>query len=167
MKRVTTFFCLFIFFVIPAAGQAQQSCDADRKHDFDFWIGTWDVTVGGKQAGKNIIEPVMDGCALMENWTNMAGIEGKSINFYNPTIGKWQQNWVSQNGIPLHLVGGIEDGKMILEGETKDPAGNAVQNRITWFNNEDGTVRQLWETTSDQGATWAVAFDGLYTRVEG
>ena len=28
----------------------------------------------------------------------------------------------------------------------------------------DRTVRQLWEKSVDDGATWTVAFDGLYTR---
>ena len=37
-------------------------------------------------------------------------------------------------------------------------------NRITWTPNKDGTVRQLWEASTDQGKTWQVAFDGLYRR---
>ncbi len=29
---------------------------------------------------------------------------------------------------------------------------------------DDGTVRQLWETSTDLGASWAMAFDDLYAR---
>ena len=34
--------------------------------------------------------------------------------------------------------------------------------RITWSKNADGTVRQLWESSTDGGTTWTVAFDGTY-----
>ena len=33
--------------------------------------------------------------------------------------------------------------------------------------NPDGTVRQLWETSSDKGTSWATAFDGLYRKRKG
>jgi hypothetical protein len=36
--------------------------------------------------------------------------------------------------------------------------------RLTFFNNPDGTVRQLWESSNDEGKTWQVAFDGLYRK---
>jgi hypothetical protein len=34
---------------------------------------------------------------------------------------------------------------------------------VTWSVNPDGGVRQLWESTGDNGE-WTVAFDGKYTR---
>jgi hypothetical protein len=37
-----------------------------------------------------------------------------------------------------------------------------MQNRITWTPHPDGSVRQLWEQSTDEGKTWQVAFDGLY-----
>jgi hypothetical protein len=42
------------------------------------------------------------------------------------------------------------------------PAGT-VQ-RIAWSVNDDGSVRQLWESTDDAGKTWTVQFDGRYIR---
>jgi hypothetical protein len=38
-----------------------------------------------------------------------------------------------------------------------------MKHRITWSANQDGTVRQLWESTGPNGE-WTVAFDGKYTR---
>jgi hypothetical protein len=35
--------------------------------------------------------------------------------------------------------------------------------RITWSREADGSVRQLWESSSDGGRTWTAAFDGIYT----
>jgi hypothetical protein len=53
---------------------------------------------------------------------------------------------------------------MTLEGESIDSDGRRVRNRITWFDNADGTVRQLWEISRDDGRTWQSEFDGLYRR---
>ena len=53
----------------------------------------------------------------------------------------------------------------VLEGEqpVADPkTGQRQRDRITWTPNGDGTVRQLWESSTDGGATWSVAFDGTY-----
>ena len=86
---------------------------------------------------------------------------GTSQNFYNKTDGKWHQNWIdAQASGPLWLVGGLDQkGAMVLMDA--DPAANPL-NRITWTPNPDGSVRQHWETSTDGGATWSTAFDGLY-----
>ena len=47
---------------------------------------------------------------------------------------------------------------MVLEGIDAD-----ARQRITWTLVDEG-VRQLWETSKDDGATWTVAFDGRYRR---
>jgi len=43
------------------------------------------------------------------------------------------------------------------------PGGKRTRRRITWTPNDDGSVRQFWESTDDKGA-WSVAFDGRHTR---
>ena len=40
----------------------------------------------------------------------------------------------------------------------------AAINRITWPPRADGSVRQHWQTSSDDGASWTTVFDGLYFR---
>ena len=39
-----------------------------------------------------------------------------------------------------------------------------LEARLKLEPNADGTVRQLWETSSDDGKTWAASFDGLYRK---
>ena len=53
---------------------------------------------------------------------------------------------------------------MVLSGKKKDKAGKTTINRITWNALPSGQVRQVWEQSSDDGKSWTVAFDGLYTR---
>ena len=138
-------------------------CNSDAYRQFDFWLGTWDVASAGSPAGSggaiNRITRAQDGCALLENYTNGA-YAGQSVNLYNKATDTWHQTWVDNQGVPLFLSGGIENGKMVLRSAADQPPIN----RITWTPNEDGSVRQLWQTSSDGGATWQVAFDGLYTK---
>jgi hypothetical protein len=141
------------------------ACTSEEKsNQFDFWVGDWDVTAGGQPAGHNRIEAILDGCVIQENWTGTSGSKGTSLNFYNPTTDEWEQFWVWRNGTKIHTKGQFTDGKMILQGEATNIQGVTTLNRITWSENDDGTVRQFWEVSSDGGETWTVGFDGLYTR---
>lgn len=153
---------LALFAVAPAA--AESLCSDDKAHEFDFWIGEWEVFAGDKMAGTNSIQPILDGCVLQEMWAGAAGSAGSSFNFFNPQTSKWHQFWVWRNGTILDMTGDYKDGKMILEGESKNREGKKVLNRITWYDNEDGTVRQHWEQSSDKGKTWTTTFDGLYKK---
>jgi len=60
----------------------------------------------------------------------------------------------------LHLSGGLDGKKMVL----RSTRPGAHVDRISWTPNDDGTVRQLWESSEDGGKTWTTAFDGRYER---
>ena len=64
---------------------------------------------------------------------------------------------MDRSGGVLLLDGGLRDGAMVLE---------APGQRITWTHADD-EVRQVWETSTDDGTTWTVAFDGRYKRSAG
>jgi len=140
-------------------------------HDFDFWIGDWDVFgPQGKQAGRNTITSMFDGQTggmLHEHWHGNGGVEGRSINAYDEARGVWHQTWMDSAGGVLLLDGGLRDGAMVLEGQA--PSGEDLTvvdlQRITWTRDDEGAeVRQVWESSADDGKTWQVAFDGRYRR---
>ena len=145
----------------PAFGQTP-AC-GEKSHEFNFWIGEWDVYANDQLAGTNSIQPILDGCVLQESWVGTQGSKGSSFNFYEPTSGKWRQFWVWRNGTTLELSGAYADGKMVLSGQSKNREGKTILNRITWTDNPDGTVRQHWETSED-GQQWSTSFDGLYKK---
>jgi hypothetical protein len=59
------------------------------------------------------------------------------------------------------------DGEWQARGhEPRHVEGRAVIDRITWYNNNDGTVRQVWEKSKDDGDSWNAVFDGLYRKKE-
>jgi hypothetical protein len=132
----------------------------DHGHEFDFWIGEWDVLgADGAHLGVNSIRPLFDTGALAEHWRSDSGIEGHSLNCFDPDRHCWHQTWVDSAGGMLQLDGGLrDDGAMVMEGLSE-----GERQRITW-RPEGEEVRQVWETSADDGQTWTLAFDGRYVR---
>ena len=117
----------------------------------------------GAVLGKNVVARVANGCGVLERWTSQSsGNEGMSLNWFDDGTGKWTQVWVG-SGLNLTLAGGLESGQMVLSGVRKTEEG-MVMDRITWAPLEDGRVRQSWDISKDDGATWESAFDGIYSR---
>lgn len=132
-------------------------CAGNENQGFDFWIGEWTVTSPSREgwSADSSITRHNDGCSIHESYSSPQGYTGSSINFYDQNDRKWHQTWIDNQGAALYLEGGLVDGNMVMsDGE----------NRITWSKQPDGTVRQHWETTSDEGKSWTTAFDGYYAR---
>jgi hypothetical protein len=154
----------------PPAAQAPSAppnCSAETYRQFDFWLGSWNVTVNGKPGGTNRIEAAQSGCVLVENWTGAGGGTGMSLNFYDRRSQQWHQTWIGSGGGALLLNGGLKDGAMVMQSAAvANPQGGTIINRITWTPQPNGAVRQLWETSPDAGKTWTPSFDGIYTKVK-
>jgi hypothetical protein len=155
-----------LLLALGSGARADSACADPKSHEFDFWIGNWEVSLkdGNKVVGFNRIVPILDGCVLQENWRGVSDSAGSSLNFYDTQRRRWRQLWVWREGTTLELEGALSGDRMIMEGESRDPDGTTSRNRITWFNNADGTVRQFWEVSKDAGKTWKPEFDGLYRK---
>jgi hypothetical protein len=169
--RLVPFLLLFVPFPRDSSLQAQGSppraapCASPEQHQFDFWIGDWNVKLpDGRLAGVNVIEPILGGCVLRESWTGAGGMSGTSYNIYDRTRQVWHQTWVDGQGNLLTLEGKFASNRMILEGVKRDSTGGTVLNRITWEPTAPDQLRQIWQTSGDGGTTWTTAFDGRYTR---
>ena len=156
-----------LFTVQLSAQEKPCNCCTEKHAEFDFWIGTWTVTnPDGTAAGKNVIDKIQNKCILRENWTSAKGnYTGTSNNFYNHKTKQWEQIWIDNQGQSLHLKGNRKGNQMILQSdpETSKEGRQVVFQRVTWTLNEDGPVRQLWETITDNKDV-VVAFDGLYKK---
>ncbi len=150
--------------------QALLAADERRAHpcahdaayaQLDFWVGDWDVVANGNQVGHNVIEKILDGCAVLENW--QGGSSGKSFNYRDPASGRWHQLWISSTGNTIAFEGGLDaEGAMRLTGERVEPDGSRVPTRMALIPLSGGRVRQLIEESADGGATWEVGFDAVY-----
>lgn len=168
MKNVFVLFLAF-FISVTAYGQNPScACCTENHSEFDFWIGTWEVTgPNGKKVGDNILTKVEGKCVLRENWTSATpGYTGTSNSFYNLKTKQWEQIWIDNQGASLHLKGNKVGNQMVLKTEKEvNNDGKSFFHQVTWTDNKDGTVRQLWETFTE-GKDVTIAFDGLYKRKE-
>lgn len=142
---------------------AQDKLDHKYK-EFDFWIGEWDVYKKGTDTivGKSKIESIVDGKVIKETYhSTTSKYNGTSLNKYNPRTDQWEQFWVDNGGLTLLIKGNLEDNNMILQNEIASKEGT-LSNKIKWQKNEDGTVRQTWYQSKDQGKNWTAVFDGHY-----
>ena len=158
---------LFILGNSDVLAQTGDKCSASAYRAFDFWIGEWQVTgPDGQLAGRNLIEKIHDGCALRENWSSAtSSFTGTSLNFYNQRLKQWHQTWVDNQGGSLDLNGTGDGSTMTLASQVAlDAQGREVKHTITWTKNKDGSVRQLWETSTN--GEISTAFDGLYTKIK-
>ena len=162
MTRLTAF---LLVMAVPMAGAQPWRCESAAYRQFDFWIGEWEVNdARGRRLGTNRIESILGGCVLAESWEGTSGSRGRSLNAYDPGDNKWHQSWFDNEGTILNIAGGIINGEMVMEGERRLADGTRQLERITWTPNADGTIRQLWQSSRDQGMRWTVVFEGVYTR---
>jgi hypothetical protein len=135
---------------------------APKARELDFWVGEWDVSLGPQKVGTSSVVRVQDGCVVMESWRSTTGQTGRSMNFYNPSTGKWRQTYVGNDLGIWEMSGSYSDGAMRYEGEVYAPA--KTRTRMTFFNLGPDKVRQLGENSSDAGKTWTTVWDAIYLR---
>ena len=147
-----------------AAAAAPSACANDaNRHRFDFWIGEWEVrTPAGRLDGHSSVQPVSGGCGLLENWEAVNGTTGKSLNTYNPALGRWEQFWVGQGGAVTEYRDSEWRGDTLVFHATSTTNGRTQQIRLSFSRNADGSVRQFSELSVDGGATWSVGYEYLY-----
>jgi hypothetical protein len=152
----------------PAAGSAPAFPCEDQQQfaDFDFWVGSWDVHLAdGTFAGSNVISREQRGCVLVENWTGAQGSTGMSINYLDKRTGKWVQIWHAASGYQIDIRGGLTPDGMRLTGNIYYISNDkTLPFRGLWTLLPDGRVRQFFEISQDDGATWAPWFEGFYSR---
>ncbi|MEM9327893.1 MAG: hypothetical protein AAGA85_19665, partial [Bacteroidota bacterium] len=148
------------------ARNAYPCLQQDQYRHFDFWLGEWDVYVGDQKVGENSITMAKGGCAIHESYITGRNYAGQSINYYDPIDERWHQHWVGA-GQDVYNYLEVDRGPGMLQFESpfKNPAtGQLAISRLTFKLNEDGTVRQLFESSTDDGKTWTNSFDGLYRK---
>lgn len=165
-------------FVVAQAATAQTpavpppappSCDRPEHAGFDFWVGEWDVFPNGAEnkVADSRIEKVSAGCAILETWMPIGGRKGTSLSTFDPQTGGWHQLWVGGSPGRVFFDGGVVEGKMVLTGYwdvSTQPNRSLV--RMTYSVQEDGSVRQHGQASSDHGVTWSDSFDFIYRRKE-
>lgn len=149
-------------------GNATPCEKAQEHHQFDFWVGEWEVRApGGQVAGKSKIERAVDQCAIVENWWGVTGSNGKSLNLYNSATKKWQQFWVDNTGVSTLYTGERVGNEMRFTADSWSRDGKPIKRKMTFTPLDADRVRQVGETSGDGGKTWKVEYDLTYVRTKG
>lgn len=153
-----------------AKANAHPCTTKQEYHQFDFWLGAWDVqdSTGQPGAGQTLaasnIQRIIDSCVVYENYAEGNDFSGKSFNFYDANLHKWRQTWVDNTGRISEFIGEYKEGAMRFAGESHLPDGTKVLRHMTLFNLGADRVRQLSEASVDGGQTWQVNYDYTYVR---
>ncbi|TMM50047.1 hypothetical protein [Qipengyuania marisflavi] len=142
-------------------------CDSAAHAAFDFWVGEWDVypASGDTPVAASRIERLYNGCAVRENWMPLKGTGGGSLNSLDPDTGRWHQTWIGSAPGRVEFVGGPTGaGRMVLTGywDNVNGPGQDALVRMSYTLQDDGSVRQHGEASTDHGLSWQTSFDLIY-----
>lgn len=150
----------------PIPASPPSGCTSEAHGAFDFWVGEWDVFPNGQDrlVAHSRIEKLYAGCAVRENWMPLRGAGGGSLNNLDPDTGRWHQTWIGSAPGRVEFTGGPVDEGMVLTGfwrGVNGPGQDALV-RMSYTPQEDGSVRQHGEASTDHGLTWQTSFDFIY-----
>ncbi|MHA7818500.1 MAG: hypothetical protein ACX930_02510 [Erythrobacter sp.] len=142
------------------------ACETEAHAAFDFWVGEWEVYPNGSdtKAADSRIERVSAGCVIRETWLPLRGGGGTSMSFINHRSARWEQVWVGSDGKRVDFSGGVVGDTMVLTGYWDGVGANGgdVLMRMTYSLQDDGSVRQHGEGSTDHGVSWQTSFDLIY-----
>jgi hypothetical protein len=173
-------FCSVIFLILwPAVTFAlvptdSINCNLPEAHQFDFWIGNWDIqqkiiqkdgTWINLKASTSVI-PILGGCALEEHWEGdikyfWEGMEkpkpvkGFSLRYFQPSSGKWYIRWMDTKDMNLGepFTGNFSAGKGEFFSERETKRGKQIS-RITFSDIKENFVHWDLAVSNDKGKTW-------------
>ncbi len=136
----------------------KKPCQAESHRAFDFWLGEWRVTAPGRPhwQAQSHITLGNGGCSIHESYRTPGGYAGSSVSFFDQGQQQWHQTWIDNQGNPLYLDGGFEEGRMVLSDGV---------NEIRWTPMADGRVRQHWRNLKEPEKSKQTVFDGYYEKV--
>ena len=138
--------------------------DTDKRSEFDFWLGRWELTWEGGQ-GTNHIETILDGHVIQERFEALAqdGLKGMSLSVYDERQACWRQIWVDNQGGYLEFTGGRQGDQMILT-RVADIDGQRVHQRMLWYDIRSAGFTWSWERSIDEGKSWEALWVIQYAR---
>ena len=120
----------------------------------DFWPGSWIVhdRATGEYAGANEIASLLDSNAVVEQWRGSSCLEGTSLFFLDRAADTWRQVWATSAGWAKEkALVPAPPGSTRFGGIVTMPNGVQVRGRTTLTLRDDGSVRQVIETSPVDG----------------
>jgi hypothetical protein len=152
--------------VVPLSAAAGKD-PAQPADLFDFWVGDWNAKWKNKDGtdgrGRNVITKALDGKVLEENFeaegtAKVPGLKGKSLSVLEKG-GTWRQTWADNQGGFIVLAAQVDGEKKMFV-----TAGKESFQRMVFSNIKKDSFTWDWESTTDGGKTWSLAWRIEYER---
>lgn len=153
--------------VSPGSRNCQPGGDAAETRNFDFAVGSWRLTTAnGQLVGSSAItiDPTLSGCLIEESFSTPKGYQAIGWLYYDAIENAYFRTYIDSEGERVELRGAFSDGVFVFTGAEPIRGADGAQVRMTWSQTSATTLRQLWETSRDGGATWRQAQDITFTR---
>lgn len=165
---------LILCFPLFCTGQSQDVSQeqSDTAAYFDFWLGTWrvfyDQGEGVKEYGTNVIDKILDGTVVRENFEltsgGNAGFKGTSLSVFQPRFNRWKQAWVDNQGGYFDFEGEFTDDKRIFKTQIFGRQGKEIQQRMVFYDITQNSFTWDWEMSEDGGKSWRLNWRIFYQR---
>jgi hypothetical protein len=160
--------------ILPGIAAADSCGDDPRRHALDFWLGSWNVSWNDEFVGHNLVESVLEGCAVTERWLDVRGRSAFSLFWFDRETNRWKQVFLTDQAF---RTGATKEKSEVTEMTTptrirfqgRYPGRGtdaSIDDRTTLTLEAPGLVRQHIEVSEDGGSTWRTVFDGTYRRAE-
>jgi len=153
---------------------SQAPCTDERVNQFDFWVGEWELSWPGGQAGtpegvtgkgRNHVSKTLGGCTVEENFSTAdSSFVGRSWSVFNPQTELWQQTWVDNSGGYLLFTGKFENESMELRTSVREQGDKKIVSRMVFENISPNSFDWNWQRSTDGGETWTDIWNIRYSR---
>ena len=132
-----------------------------------FFLGNWLVRDRSDHIiGTATVSREYSGCVLIEKWRDAGDSgEGLGVAGYVPASITWHEDFIDHSGFVLTFDGHMRSGAMAMTGKDYSKQDVTQLHRLTWTPKSDGSVEELWQTSTDDGRSWRVHFDGVFRRI--
>jgi hypothetical protein len=153
--------------VYAAAPTGPCSTNPDSRA-LDFWLGDWSIAgPGSSPTAKSTVTAALDKCIIVETWDGGRGHIGENWFGYNADDKAWHGMFADNQGrVHVFVNGKVASGSAEFSGPSQGTDGETIVNRVRIVRIGPDKVEQIWEKSSDRGATWTTEFRGEYSRMK-
>jgi hypothetical protein len=161
----------FLFMILAAlpvfAASGPSPCAANPEaRQLDYWLGDWSVgTTSAPNTGHGKVFLSLDKCLLTESWgSDTTNHQGENSMAYNPEDKTWYGLFVDNRGRVHALKGAVTPGSAEFTGPSRDENGKVVLNKVKVVRVNQDNVEQIWQKSSNNGASWTTDVRMQYSR---
>ncbi|HEX3470656.1 MAG TPA: hypothetical protein VHT28_05675 [Silvibacterium sp.] len=137
-----------------------------QNRQLDYWLGDWTISgPGSSSSATSRVYLTLDDCMVVESWDGGRGHRGENMFAWSADDKSWHGMFADNEGrVHVFLAGKVAVGTAEFTGSSHGADGDVILNRVKIVRLGPNEVEQVWQKSSDNGATWSTEFRGEYSR---